>query len=66
MSTTNTSVDFAALRICNALGIVITNMLPGEIDVLREELRQIMSESYIKGSNDNHEAAKDAAKRMHR
>lgn len=31
---------------------------------MREIMRQIMSESYIKGSNDHAEALKDAEKRM--
>ncbi len=53
-------------RICNAAGVSIGHCTEQQLSAMREEMRKIMSESYIKGSNDNHEAAKDAAKRMHR
>ena len=43
-------------RICNAAGVSITHCTEEQLAVMREEMRKIMSDSYIKGSNDNFDA----------
>lgn len=56
-------VDLNLLHICNAAGVTVHQLPEEQLAVLREVVRQIMSESYIKGSNDNHKAAMEAARR---
>lgn len=43
-------------RICNAAGVSITHCTEDQLAVMREEMLQIMKESYIKGSNDHYDA----------
>lgn len=43
-------------RICEAAGVSITHCTEDQLAAMREEMRQIMKESYIKGSNDHYEA----------
>ena len=49
-------IDRNLLRICNAAGIPITHCTEEQLAVMREEMRSIMKESYIKGSNDHYDA----------
>lgn len=50
-------------RICNAAGVSITHCTEDQLAVMREEMRLIMKDSYIKGSNDHYDAMV-AARRM--
>jgi hypothetical protein len=43
-------------RICNAAGVSMMHCTEEQLAVMREEMRQIMKESYIKGSNDHYDA----------
>lgn len=43
-------------RICNAAGVSIAHCTEDQLVAMREEMRKIMSESYIKGSNDHYAA----------
>ena len=43
-------------RICNAAGVSMTHCTDDQLAVMREEMLQIMKESYIKGSNDHYDA----------
>ena len=43
-------------RICNAAGVSITHCTEEQLAVMREEMRSVMKESYIKGSNDHYDA----------
>lgn len=43
-------------RICKAAGVCITHCTEEQLAVMTEEMRRIMKESYIKGSNDHYEA----------
>lgn len=49
-------IDWNLLRICNAAGVSMTHCSEEQLAVMREEMRLIMKESYIKGSNDNYDA----------
>lgn len=49
-------IDRALLRICNAAGVSIAHCTEEQLAVMRDEMRLIMKESYIKGSNDNFDA----------
>ena len=49
-------IDWALLRICEAAGVSIGHCTEQQLSAMREEMRKIMSESYIKGSNDNYDA----------
>ena len=43
-------------RICRAAGVPITNCTERQLSNMHEVMRNIMKESYIKGSNDHYEA----------
>ena len=43
-------------RICNAAGVSMMHCTEYQLSAMREEMRQIMKDSYIKGSNDHYEA----------
>lgn len=50
-------------RICNAAGVSMMHCTEDQLAAMREEMRRIMKESYIKGSND-HYAAMVTARRV--
>lgn len=58
-----TQVEINLLRICHVAGVTVYRLPEDQLSELREVVRQIMSESYTKGSNDNHNAAMEAARR---
>ena len=43
-------------RICDAAGVSITHCTEDQLAAMREEMRKIMSESYIRGTQDNYDA----------
>lgn len=43
-------------RICEAAGVSIGHCTEVQLSAMREEMRLIMKDSYIKGSNDNYDA----------
>lgn len=43
-------------RICNAAGVSMMHCTEDQLAAMREEMRSIMKESYIKGSNDHYDA----------
>lgn len=43
-------------RICNAAGVSMMHCTEDQLAAMREEMRQIMSDSYIKGTQDNFDA----------
>lgn len=54
--TPDVRIDRNLLRICNAAGVSMMHYTEVQLSAMREEMRKIMSESYIKGSNDNYDA----------
>ena len=54
--TPDVRIDRNLLRICNAAGVSMMHCTEEQLAVMREEMRQIMSESYIKGTQDNFDA----------
>ena len=60
--TPDVRIDRNLLRICNAAGVSMMHCTEEQLAVMREEMRQIMKESYIKGSNDNYDALRKSGK----
>lgn len=57
MSTPEERIDAALDSVLKASGSALKNYtLPGTLKQMREVMRQIMSSSYISGSNDAHKA----------
>ena len=52
----NGNVDEALDKVLRAAGTKLSNYMPGAQGALREAMRNVMSDSYIKGSNDCHAA----------
>ena len=61
--TPDVRIDRNLLRICNAAGVSMMHCTEEQLAVMREEMRLIMKESYIKGSNDNFDAMRGMARR---
>lgn len=52
----NDNIDKALEKVLKAAGTKLDNYMPSTKDALREAMRQVMSESYITGSNNCLEA----------
>lgn len=52
----NDRIDAAIESVLKAAGSKLEYYMPASKDAMREAMRTIMSESYIKGSNDNFDA----------
>lgn len=62
MSSAEATIDGALSSVLAAAGTKLTNFPPGAQDALRDAMRNVMGESYIKGSNDCHAALVAAGK----
>ena len=55
-------IDDALNTVLRAAGTKLSNYMPGTQEKLREAMRNVMSDSYIKGSNDCFGALKKSGK----
>lgn len=62
MSSAEANIDAALNAVLAAAGTKLSNYMSGTQGALREAMRNVMSDSYIKGSNDCHAALVSAGK----